>query len=516
MGIHIHTFHNNTGGINMNAALGSMQDNEAETIVNMHLTQNGAWSTKDIGYRLLNSNPLNDAAQVNGITQYQDAAGTVHTVVFAGSRAYRFNLEDGTFTEIGAGFGDTDTVSSVVFKDQLIMCSRSLPPMKWQGGAMSALAGWPPTIAGVTVGSPTLSEVFTNRLVLAGDSLNPSMLYISELENPNSFTPSSGPLSAGAIQISPGDGDQITGLKTLYLPMQNEEVLVIFKARAIYLLLGHDADAFTVQKLSGAIGAVSGRTVVQLGNDLLFLSENGISTITTVTLEGNIASATLSEKLTPLINTFNKGLMPQAFAVHLPERQEVWWWVAQDGATSLTTVLVYNYSTGRGIWSLRANLPATCAMTVNGGLYTGTNNGMVQQQLYGNSYNGQAIQWTYRTPFYALGNPRQTKRIREIEICMTQYADAPLTLTGAWDNARSVRLRRQRNLTVFHTPEVSLYDTAIYGQNTYDEPGITRRRVAMEGAGQTFQMELGGAQTTMPIEIQGWSITTINGGLRTT
>ena len=124
-------------------------------------------------------------------------------------------------------------------------------------GSMAALDGWPAVIAGVTPGMPTFGEKFANRLVLSGDADNPSMIYISEFENPENYTPGEGATSAGAIQVSPGDGEAITGLRTLFLPLENEEVLVIFKERSTYMLTGNDADTFTLQKVSGEFGAVS-------------------------------------------------------------------------------------------------------------------------------------------------------------------------------------------------------------------------------------------------------------------
>ena len=106
--------------------------------------------------------------------------------------------------------------------------------------------------------------------------------------------------------MSPGDGERITAIKTLYLPLENEEVLVIFKERSTYMLTGNDADTFTLQKVSGEFGAVSHQSVVQAGSELLFLSREGITSLSTATVQGNLTTGFISDRIRPAIDGLNR------------------------------------------------------------------------------------------------------------------------------------------------------------------------------------------------------------------
>jgi hypothetical protein len=511
MSIRMHYFLENIGGLNLHTSIGGLNDNEAEEIVNMHVTGRGSWSSQNTGYTTLTGTVLNSGAQITGMYQYSEAGGTEHTVVAAGSNIYEFNLGAGTGTSIGSGFTPDVRVNFTTFQNLMILCNGRETPKKWTGsGNLTDLTGWPPSIAGVTTGYPSLSAVFANRLVFSGDSLNPSMVFISALEDPQMYTPGGGSTSAGALQVAPGDGDRITGLKTLYLPIDNEEVLVIFKERSIYLLTGHDADTFALQKLTSAIGASSHQGIVLLGNDLYFLSSEGISTLSTATLQGNLAAGSISQKVTSQIANLNRSALSGSFAVHLPNRQEIWWFVPDGSSTQNQLVLVFNYGLGQGVWSRRVGITAASAVVVNRLLYTGTYTGHVQRQLYGNSYAGSAITWQYRTPFYALGQPRFRKRVRELELFLTQLSGTTFTVKASWDNVRSDARKQSRNVSVQLTNQS--YGAAVYGADKYEAAGISRRKLVLNGSGECLQLEFTGTQTASPVEIQGWSIATIEGG----
>ncbi len=289
-------------------------------------------------------------------------------------------------------------------------------------------------------------------------------------------------------------------------------MLVIFKARSIYLLTGHDADTFALQKVTDSMGAVSHASIVQVGNDLLFLSTGGISSLTTATLQGNLATGEVSQKLAAQMNRLNESALKNAFAVHLPSRNEVWWFVPEGSALENKRVLVYHLDDRKGRWSRRSGIVARCGMAVQQTLYTGGYDGHIQRQLYGNSYDGQPLTWQYRTPFYPLGQPSIRKRIREVEVFLTQLANATFNIKAAWDQMRSEARRQVRFITVNLNTQSVLYGSAVYGEDRYDAAGLYRKRLVLPGSGHSFQLEFTGSQTLKPVELQGWSITTIEGG----
>lgn len=507
-------FFDNTGGMNMRANDLVLEDGEAEEIVNLHATSRGSWSSSNAGYVNLNEVALDFGSTVHALWEYAPLSGATKLVVSAGTRLFTFEPSTGTATEIVDSLADA-RMNFVTFKGLLIACNGADPPKKWDGeNAVSDLAGWPPSIPGiVTSGQPSISEIFVNRLVFSGDDNNPSMLYISELENPENFTPGAGATSAGAIQVSPGDGERITALKTLYLPADNVELLVIFKEHSTYVLTGNDADTFALQKVSDEFGAVSHQAVILVGNELMFLSREGITSLSTATVQGNLTTGFLSDRIRPKIQNLNRERLSDAFAVHLRHRQEVWWFVPDGSSITNQLVLVYNYGVNRA-WSLRTGLEASSGLVMSGNLYTGNYEGIVQQQLSGNSYNGQPIPWLYRTGFNEFRNPRIRKRIKDIELFLKQISNVDVTVNMYWDFRRGSSHKQTRNLSVLPDGASSVYNFAYYGQDYYNLSGSSVFKFIPNGSGSYFQMELTGQALDKPVEIEGWMVTVIPGGYR--
>lgn len=504
----------NTGGMNLRVNDLSLAPGEAEEINNLHATSQGSWSSNNAGYIHLNATPLSGGAMITSMYQYITLAGVAYMIVVAGNSLLTFEPSLGTSTELINTLSSNLPMNFVTFKGLLIGCNGTNAPKKWDGqNPVVNLGGWSPLIPGLTPGNPSISEIFSNRLIFSGDSGNPSMIYISELENAENFTPSIGATSAGAIQVSPGDGEKITALKTLFLPLSNEEVLVIFKESSTYILSGDDAETFTLQKISGEFGAVSHQCVILVGNELMFLSREGITSLSTATIQGNLITGFLSDRIRPQIENLNRLKLSSSFAVHLRNRQEVWWFVPEGSATQNQTVLVYNYGLNRA-WSRRTGITAACGLEVNGNLYTGNYAGIVQQQLKGNNYNGQPIYWTYRTGFQDFSAPRLRKRIKDIELFLKRISDVNVTVNMYWNFKRGLAYRQTRVLNVLPDPSTGIYNTAVFGQNYYSVTDSSVFKFIPAGSGHYFQLELTGHDLNKPVEIEGWTLTTHYGGYR--
>lgn len=507
-------FFDNTGGMNLRFNDVTLSEGEAEEITNLHATSRGSWSSSNVGYIHLNDTSLDSGGVVTSLYEYVALSGLRFMIAAVGSKLYIFEPSQGTATEIASGLSANLRMEFVTFNGLLIGCNGSEPPQKWDGeGAVSNLSGWPPVIAGVTPGHPSISEIFSNRLVFSGDSTNPSMLFISELENPENFTPSSGADAPGAIQVSPGDGEKITALKTLFLPLSNEEILVVFKERSTYVLMGSDADTFALQKVSDEFGAVNHRAVALVGNELMFLSYEGVTALSTATIQGNLTTGMLSDRIKPQIDNLNRLMLKDAFALHLRNRQEVWWFVPDGSASQNQTVLVYNYGINRA-WSKRSGLTAASGVMIGGNLYTGNYSGIIQQQLKGNSYNGEPIRWTYRSGFQDFSTPRLRKRIKDVELFLKQISNVDVTVNMYWDFRRGSMHRQSRLLNVLPDSSSSVYNSARYESDYYNLAGSSVFKFMPEGSGKYFQLELTGSAAEKPVEIEGWTVTALYGGTR--
>lgn len=119
-----------------------------------------------------------------------------------------------------------------------------------------------------------------NYLFICGDGvLNGSTysnrVWFSDLGDPDTFT-----TGTNYFDVGKSDGQDITGIASL------GEFLVIFKRKSIYILSGSNPDAWVLSasvnnlsQIANGIGCVSAKSVVQVGNDLWFMSDDGIRTI---------------------------------------------------------------------------------------------------------------------------------------------------------------------------------------------------------------------------------------------
>ncbi|MEM0951986.1 MAG: hypothetical protein AAGI66_07580 [Cyanobacteria bacterium P01_H01_bin.74] len=508
-------YFNNTGGINQEVSDLTLNNNDAEDIVNLHATAAGRWSGSNVGFTHINDTPLGNGTAIETLYAFTTLAGVTHVIASAGGTLYTVEPGSGQATEQYSGLSGT-AMNFSTFNGLLIGSNGVDPPIQWNGlDAVSDLPGWPPVIPGIASGVPNFSAVFANRLIFSGDNSNPSVIYLSALEDPETFTPGSGSASAGAIQVSPGDGEKITALKTLFLPIENEEVLVIFKESATYLLTGNDAETFVLQKLSSEFGAVSHRSVTLVGNQLMVLSKEGIMALSTATQEGNLTTGFLSNRIQKQMSTLNAFQLKNSFCLHLRSRQEVWWFVTASNSTTNQTVLVYNYGlvfNPGGAWSRRAGLEAACGLVLNNTVYTGNYAGQIARQNSGNHYDGQPIAWVYRTGFYDFNAPRSRKRVREIVLQLKQISTLSLTVNLYWDFKRGSFHRQTRTLSVLPDASSATFGVARFGEDTYNVVGISTLRFTPSGSGRYFQLELTGEAIDAPVEIEGWQITVHYGG----
>jgi len=217
------------------------------------------------------------------------ASNTVFTLV-TGVEYLWYVSTAGALTAItwaGGAFGDS-VFDTAVYNNLVILTnSRAQIPQKWDANTDTSttadLGGSPPAAKYVAV--------FRNFVFLAGDPDNPSKLYFSELNAPETWG------STNNIDISKDDGDEITGIKTYY----KINALVIFKRHSIHLLTGASIDTFVRTTAVSGWGCLSHLSILEIDGLLSFYSERGPSVF-----DGSTARV-MSEKLRNTLATSSLG-----------------------------------------------------------------------------------------------------------------------------------------------------------------------------------------------------------------
>lgn len=103
-----------------------------------------------------------------------------------------------------------------------------------------------------------------DRLILSGDEDNPFQIYISDLNAPRYF-----PVT-NTISFDTGKREAITSL------VRYRDHLIVFTKTTIQIMTGKSPQDYQRSLIHDGIGCVSGRTAQVLGNEIAFLSEEGI------------------------------------------------------------------------------------------------------------------------------------------------------------------------------------------------------------------------------------------------
>jgi len=147
---------------------------------------------------------------------------------------------------------------------------------KWDGATLSRPGTMP---------SAKFSIYYHDFHICAGTGTKKNRVFISELADSSKFTRASGSLNnstevpgatvfsgttANYIDILPDDGDSIKGLGIF------QDTVIVFKQFSIYSMVLDENGVPTVSLITRAAGCVAHKSIVNVENDLYFLSREGV------------------------------------------------------------------------------------------------------------------------------------------------------------------------------------------------------------------------------------------------
>jgi hypothetical protein len=178
------------------------------------------------------------------------------------------------------------------------------------------------TMAGTT-GSPTITSRNITDEVIASDILDQNTY--DQIKD--------------GFRIASGGADYVVAIQPFA-----EDNIIVFNRNTIHLIRGvsQALNAVTVQEVTREVGCIARKTVVQVGNQILFLSDNGVYSVNfedLYNLRG--ASLPLSEAINPLIKRINPLYIANSIAVYHDNRYYIA--VPLDSSIENNAILVYNF-----------------------------------------------------------------------------------------------------------------------------------------------------------------------------
>lgn len=347
--------------------------------------------------------------------------------------------------------------------------------------------------------APKVSHTFKNHLFLAGDATEPTNLWFSAPYSETDFDPADG---AGVINV----GFPIVAIKSF------RDALYIFGSNNIRKLVGNNIADFVLQEVTDDLGCLATDSVVEIGGDLLFLSQDGLRPVTGTDKIGDVNLETVSKDIQSVFTdvVFDVDLDKLDAVVIRQKTQFRYFLGAADGQGIIggfrqtPNGLQFEYGQMLGVFT-------TCATSgyigQNEFVIHGDSNGKVHRQEQGNDFDGEAIFSVFQTPFFHMQDPEQRKVFYTVATYLRSEGDNELIMSALYDY-EDVDTLRPTNFTLTTTGAAAYYNEALYNSTAiFDGNPAPVRRTNISGSGMSASFKYVTNDTNASHSIQGIVVT---------
>jgi len=351
---------------------------------------------------------------------------------------------------------------------------------------------------------PKFSAIFQNHLFLAGDPAHPTKLFFSAPLAETDFASGNG---AGVINV----GFSIVAIKTF----RNE--LYIFGANNIKKLEGTALANFVLKEVTNNLGCMATDSVIEIGGDLLFLSQDGLRPISGTNKIGDVNLETVSKNIQSVFTdvVFDIDLDGLNAVVVRSKTQFRYFFAAADtqgvlgGFRQTPNGIQFEYAQLLGI-------TATCAdsgfIGQNEFVLHGDSTGKVHRQEKGNNFDGSEIFSAFQTPYLYMQDPEQRKVFYTVATYLRSEGDNEILMSAVYDY-EDVNALNPNDFTLSNENAAAYYNEAAYAAAdatsgaVYDGSPSPIRRTNISGSGKSVSIRYVTNDTKASHSIQGLVIT---------
>jgi len=239
----------------------------------------------------------------------------------------------GTWTDIDTGFTTGLDTWFTQANDKVYISNGTEDTHSYDGSSVVDL--------GSSYPKAKYSAWWKNYFFLAGDAAiggttHKNRVFFSNLGDPDTITD-----GTDYFDIGKSDGQAITGIYPL------GEFLVIFKRKSVYIMNGTSPDSWklsgsvnNVTSIANSVGCVSAKSIVQVGNDLWFMSDDGIRSVKR-NEEGSVPlMGVVSENINTTIDSINSSAFSKVAATFFDNK--VYFAMPTGSSTTNNKVMVAN------------------------------------------------------------------------------------------------------------------------------------------------------------------------------
>lgn len=357
---------------------------------------------------------------------------------------------------------------------------------------------------------PSLVTIFGERLIVAGQSSNPQQVAYSTRLTPENFTGA----SAGTVDV----GDQIVGIKSF------RNKLIVFCKNSIYQLSNLDSTA-VLSSVTKNIGCVSGKTIQEIGGDLIFLAPDGLRTIAGTARIDDIELGSISRKILPV---FRDDVFPNLSTITfssmvIREKSQYRLFYFKNGTADLQQkgILGTFKISSQGVplyeWSQTTGIPARITHSGfdendNEVHYHATTDGRVYNHDTGTSFDGSNIPCEYKTPDLDYGDSGVRKTL--------YYIKTSIRAEGSNDNLKVLcrydfddnNVPQPSELSIGSLASPAVFGTAVFASAVFGQTLFPQQKINLTGSGFTNNFRISSNGTGSSYTVSGFYVDYIPGG----
>jgi hypothetical protein len=347
--------------------------------------------------------------------------------------------------------------------------------------------------------APKFSIVFQNHMFLAGDPSEDTNLYFSAPYNELDYSPANG---AGVINV----GFPIVAIKSF------RDALYIFGTNNIRKLIGNNIADFVLETVTDDLGCLASDSVIEIGGDLLFLSQDGLRPVGGTNKIGDVNLETVSKNIQSIFTEFVFDLDLEGLNT-VVVRQKSQFRIFFSAAESQG--IIGGFRLGEQGLQLEfgqlLGIEATCADSGYIGqdefVLHGDSSGKVYRQEDGNSFDGEPIFSVYQTPYFHMQDPELRKIVYSVSTYLRSEGNNQIVLSVVYDY-EDFNTLNPNNYTLTTEGAASFYNEALFDStDIYDGNPSPVQRTNVSGSGQAVSFKYVTNDTSASHSIQGLVVT---------
>ena len=417
------------------------------------------------GYRRIEGYSKWDDAQITGSGLIRGVAYYGgYAIAARGTHVYRSNgsgwtqlTDNATYSSAGINISGSDKVRFATHNfgssEVLIITDGNDKPYKFDGTAFSQI-----TTATSDVDGATHVEEFKNHLFFAKGTT----LTFSAPFSDTDFTPASG---AGTIEFD----STIKDLASF------REQLIVFTENSIFLVAGSTVADFQLQPITRDIGAIATDTVQEVGGDLMFLAPDGLRLLSATERNNDFGLGVVSKVIQPeIVDFINRSSSFTSLVIRKKSQYRLLGYntAYTDSASRGVIGVQLAQQGGEGMaWAetrgIRAYVSSSNYSSSVEYILFANNDGYVYRMESGNSFNGDNIVATFKTPYLPITDPTTRKNVYKAKLFVDPQGGFTADMNVEFDFNES-DVVQPGSVTISNTASAaSFYGSATYGTSTY-------------------------------------------------